>query len=359
MSGMCGLALALLLALGLVPGGSAVSEGLGLGHGGRSLGAMSSSAARAQAAAGVAVFARSKESAAAYGREPPPAPPAKKPPQPGVPSQPLVPLEVKPAAGPVLVRAMDEANTDAEAFAAMFPAMNNSQALLKELDESAVRIKALRLKQAEKQNFLDELQVKESLLRADVKKDTVAILNLNAHVGGLHARLEKLKREQELAQLADKYNEINTQGQKLRSQVHEINSVKDALYNKMSDIHADIEALRARENRDLRLSINVDEVAADDRLALAGAAAVGAGGGGGGGDDGSGSGSGSGSSNDITRIVHAFGPLGSATVVSGTAGNPLVVQSSRGAVVAGHAGACVIDCVSVFPQSGARKAALL
>lgn len=215
-----------------------------------------------------------------------------------------MPLAVKAPSSPVLVRALDDADTDAQAFAAMYPAMNNSVALLKEMDESQVKIKALRLKQAEKQNFLDELQVKEAMLRTDVQKDGVAVRNLEAHVRGLNARLEKLKRQDELERLAQKYNEINSQGQKLRNQVHEINNVKDALYNRMSDIHSDIEALRAKENRDLRLSINVDEDAADDRSGVA-----------------------------VTRIVHAAGPGGSATMIAGSGSGvgsdeaPLVVHA--------------------------------
>eukprot|EP00750_Incisomonas_marina_P032988 INCI951.1.p1 GENE.INCI951.1~~INCI951.1.p1 ORF type:complete len:525 (-),score=116.80 INCI951.1:116-1690(-) len=227
-----------------------------------------------------------------------------KPPVPGVPDSPLVPLAVKAPSSPVLVRALDDADTDAQAFAAMYPAMNNSVALLKEMDESQVKIKALRLKQAEKQNFLDELQVKEAMLRTDVQKDGVAVRNLEAHVRGLNARLEKLKRQDELERLAQKYNEINSQGQKLRNQVHEINNVKDALYNRMSDIHSDIEALRAKENRDLRLSINVDEDAADERNGVA-----------------------------VTRIVHASGPGGSSTVIAGSGSGvgsdeaPLVVHA--------------------------------
>mmetsp|Transcript_27734 Transcript_27734/g.40981 ORF Transcript_27734/g.40981 Transcript_27734/m.40981 type:complete len:342 (-) Transcript_27734:8-1033(-) len=238
---------------------------------------------------------------------------SKTPPKPGVPLQPLIPLAVQAPTSSVMVRAMDETDTDAQAFAAMYPTMNNSAVLLKEMDESQTKIHALRVKKAEKENFLDELQVKEEMLRSDVKKDAVAIFNLEAHVSGLHARLEKIKRESELEMLADKYNEINVQGQKLKNQVHEINNVKDALYNKMADIHSDIVALRDKENHDLRRSINVDESDNDS--------------------DGSSDGS-------VVHIVHTTGPQGSRTVgvVSGGPATAVIGNGNGGHVVVAHPG---------------------
>jgi hypothetical protein len=72
----------------------------------------------------------------------------------------LIPLTVKvPGGAGIMVRAMDDTDKDVQAFAGLFPAMNDSVVLLKEMDASQEKIKALRVKSAEKQNFLDELQV--------------------------------------------------------------------------------------------------------------------------------------------------------------------------------------------------------
>eukprot|EP00940_MAST-03C_sp_MAST-3C-sp2_P000761 g761.t1 len=152
---------------------------------------------------------------------------------------------------------MDEIETTTD-FIGSHSYENDIKELLGEIDESENKIKGLKLRVVEKENFVDSLVKRESMLTEDLRKDKVAVENLNAHVKALNARVERLKSEKELTQLEAQFHQYSDAAEKMEGQVAELQDVKSALYSKMQDLHGRIAPLREQEDTNMRLSINAD-----------------------------------------------------------------------------------------------------
>ena len=87
------------------------------------------------------------------------------------------------------------------------------------IDVSENRIKGLKLRVVEKQNFLDSLRKREQMLDSDVAQDQQAIRNLLSHIDALDLRLTRLKKENELKQLSEMYENFTAKAVHLEGQV--------------------------------------------------------------------------------------------------------------------------------------------
>ena len=87
------------------------------------------------------------------------------------------------------------------------------------IDVSENRIKGLKLRVVEKQNFLDSLRKREKMLDADVSQDKTAVRNLLSHIDALDMRLTRLKKENELKQLSEMYENYTATAVHLEGQV--------------------------------------------------------------------------------------------------------------------------------------------
>jgi phage shock protein A len=131
--------------------------------------------------------------------------------------------------------------------------------LLVEVDKSQNYMKGLKLRIAEKENFVDSLVAREDMLQDDVNKDKQALDNLQAHVKALHARVEKIKKSKQLSELQAQFDEYNAAASKLSSQADQLASVKAALQTKISDLSNQRDALGAQEKNQMSVSIGVGE----------------------------------------------------------------------------------------------------
>jgi len=174
-------------------------------------------------------------------------------------------VKMEPAPGqndpPVMLRNpdnyMDEVETTTD-FMGSHSYETDIKELLGEVDESENKVKGLKLRIVEKENFVDSLIKRESLLGEDLSRDKVAVANLNAHVKALNARVERLKSEKELTQLEAQFHQYSDAAEKMSGQVAELQDVKSALYSKMQGLHSRIAPLRQAEDANMRLSINAD-----------------------------------------------------------------------------------------------------
>ena len=131
--------------------------------------------------------------------------------------------------------------------------------LLVEIDKSQNYMKGLKLRVAEKENFVDSLVAREDMLQDDVNKDKQALDNLQAHVKALHARVEKIKKSKQLTELKAQFDEYNSAASKLSSQADQLLSVKLALQTKISDLSGQRDALGTQEKSEMSASIGVVE----------------------------------------------------------------------------------------------------
>lgn len=161
------------------------------------------------------------------------------------------------------------------------------KSLLMEIDRSENTIKGLKLRIVEKENFIDSLVKREDMLQEDVNKDKQAVENLHSHVKALRARVERIKKTKQLAELQAQYNEYSAAATKLKGQADELSKVKGALESKISTLEDRVSPLLQKENYEMRASIDVSNRATPAPANVGAAGAAGSS---------SGSGSGSGSS---------------------------------------------------------------
>eukprot|EP00946_MAST-07B_sp_MAST-7B-sp1_P002589 g2589.t1 len=129
--------------------------------------------------------------------------------------------------------------------------------LLIEVDKSMNFMKGLKLRIAEKENFVDSLVSREDLLQADVNKDKQSLENLQSHVKAMRARVEKLKKTKQLAELQAQYDEYSSAAGQISAQAAQLNNVKSALKTKMSELAGERDHLGNMELSNLRESIDV------------------------------------------------------------------------------------------------------
>lgn len=129
--------------------------------------------------------------------------------------------------------------------------------LLVEVDKAQNYMKGLKLRIAEKENFIDSLVQREDMLQADVNKDKQALDNLHSHIKALRARIEKIKKSKQLGELQAQFSEYNMAAEKLKAQAEQLSDVKAALQAKISDLSSQRDQLGVQEIRDMQESIDV------------------------------------------------------------------------------------------------------
>ena len=84
-----------------------------------------------------------------------------------------------------------------------------------------------------------------------------AVENLHSHVKALRARVERIKKTKQLAELQAQYNEYSAAATKLKGQADELAKVKGALESKISTLEDRVSPLLQKENYEMRASIDV------------------------------------------------------------------------------------------------------
>lgn len=178
--------------------------------------------------------------------------------------------EVAPAPGqndaPVRVRAADDYLAPVTAttqFIGSHSYEEDIKALLEEVDQSENKVKGLKLRIVEKENFVDSLAKREDMLQEDLKKDKEAVENLHAHVRALKARAERIKKEKQLRLLEASFHEYSAAAKRIGDQASELSRIKTLLYAKMKGLVGEIEPLKSVETKDMAKSISISQAAAD------------------------------------------------------------------------------------------------
>jgi len=143
--------------------------------------------------------------------------------------------------------------------------------LLAEVDRSENVMKGLKLRVVEKENFIDSLVQREDLLQSDVNKDKTALGNLHSHIKALRARIEKLKKTKQIAELSAQYNEYKHAAESLKSQADQLASVKGALESKINHLKGQTAALNSQEIKNMRASISAGNSTDTDASSSSGA----------------------------------------------------------------------------------------
>merc|ERR1719506_2375951 len=78
---------------------------------------------------------------------------------------------------------------------------------IKAIDSSDNAIKGYKLRVVEKENFLTGLDKRADILKDDVNQDLLAVRNLHAHVNGLRARVDKIKKMKQQSALQGQLNQ--------------------------------------------------------------------------------------------------------------------------------------------------------
>lgn len=162
-------------------------------------------------------------------------------------------------------------------YANMHSYQEDLRELVKELDSSEARAQALRLMIVEKDNFLEGLQKRERLLRLDMTEHKNTLAALSSHVQAVEARIERLKQERQVAEIAAQKHQFELASMKLQSEVNNVQQVSGALDERIRRLGAGIAANQADEVKSMRLSLQPTVAVgeeSDNGAANAAAAAV-------------------------------------------------------------------------------------
>lgn len=140
-------------------------------------------------------------------------------------------------------------------YANMHSYQEDLRELVKELDSSEARAQALRLMIVEKDNFLEGLQKRERLLRLDMTEHKNTLAALSSHVQAVEARIERLKQERQVAEIAAQKHQFEIASMKLQSEVNNVQQVSGALDERIRRLGAGIAANQADEVKSMRLSL--------------------------------------------------------------------------------------------------------
>lgn len=137
--------------------------------------------------------------------------------------------------------------------------LTDLHALKDAIDSAEERIKGLKLYVVEKENFLDSLRKRERMLDSDINLDKEAIQNLLEHIDALDARMNRLKKEDQLKELSGLYANYSTSAQQLESEADGFSSARDALQQRISMLQGTVQDLKAKEALNSQMALDGGE----------------------------------------------------------------------------------------------------
>ncbi len=158
----------------------------------------------------------------------------------------------------------------------------NLGALLGEVDKTEAKIKLLRTQQVEvrthikpsffkiglsmkhaslllqKENFLESLDKRRTLIQTDVSADKESLTSLQAHKLAIDTRIARLKQERIAQELAAQENQYDAADKKLSTEADNIKAVSKALKARIKAIDDQTKPLLATEQAEMRKSLKLD-----------------------------------------------------------------------------------------------------
>lgn len=99
----------------------------------------------------------------------------------------------------------------------------------------------------QKENFLDSLDKRRALIKADIDADKSSLSALKSHTAALNARVSRLRKERLAQELQAQTNQYVAASKKLASEVATIDKVTSALKARVSSLDSEVEPLAKQE----------------------------------------------------------------------------------------------------------------
>lgn len=127
--------------------------------------------------------------------------------------------------------------------------------LVRELDDSEEQARGLRLKLTDKDNLLGAMLHREKIIDIDLNEDKGGLAAVNAHIQGIEARVDRLKKERRSLELMSQKHQYDAAADTLRLQVNDVNQVSSALDARVKSLHSSISEKVQSEASALRKSL--------------------------------------------------------------------------------------------------------
>lgn len=137
------------------------------------------------------------------------------------------------------------------------------RSLAQEVDKAGERSGNLALEIAQKENYLGGLQKRIELLERDVGEHTGTLNAALAHIDAIQARIERLREERQMSELAAQKHQFELASKKLASEVHNVRAVSSALGSRIQRLNNGQRAEEQVEHEHMALSLQPALAAGD------------------------------------------------------------------------------------------------
>ncbi|KAA0177951.1 hypothetical protein FNF27_00499 [Cafeteria roenbergensis] len=126
---------------------------------------------------------------------------------------------------------------DTHAYAAQASYQQNLKELVRELDDSEEQARTLRLKLMEKDNLLGTMLHREKIIDIDLGERKQELAAINAHIQGIEARVDRLKKERRSMELTSQKHQYDSAANTLKMQVNDVQQVSSALESRVQHLN--------------------------------------------------------------------------------------------------------------------------
>lgn len=132
------------------------------------------------------------------------------------------------------------------------------QALVIELDDSQKQLQDLRVKLAEKDNFLEAMRRRETVLRIDESQRQEELASVVSHIHAIEARIERIKMERRAMELVAQKYQYNWATDALAGQASDIAQVSSAIGARLQRMDSNVKESVQQEMSAMRRSLQPD-----------------------------------------------------------------------------------------------------
>tara|TARA_Y100000780_G_C13552849_1_gene366025 strand:+ start:14 stop:574 length:561 start_codon:yes stop_codon:yes gene_type:complete len=137
--------------------------------------------------------------------------------------------------------------------------------LVRELDDSEEQARTLRLKLMEKDNLLGTMLHREKIIDIDLGERKQELAAINAHIQGIEARVDRLKKERRSMELTSQKHQYDSAANTLKMQVNDVQQVSSALESRVQHLNERITRQVQQEATALRRSLQPRVAGGDER----------------------------------------------------------------------------------------------
>lgn len=137
--------------------------------------------------------------------------------------------------------------------------------LVRELDDSEEQARTLRLKLMEKDNLLGTMLHREKIIDIDLGERKQELAAINAHIQGIEARVDRLKKERRSMELTSQKHQYDSAANTLKMQVNDVQQVSSALESRVQHLNEGITRHVQEEATALRRSLQPRVAGGDER----------------------------------------------------------------------------------------------